>query len=80
MFPIELNQGGNYLIIRLCLTRPGRERRGEPGRGERGEGRKKGRGEEGEEEGEEEEGGRNIEIKATQTGRERGARGNKGTN
>lgn len=31
MFPIELNQGGNYLIIRLCLTRPCRERRGERG-------------------------------------------------
>lgn len=26
MFPIELNQGGNYLIIRLCLARPGGER------------------------------------------------------
>jgi len=54
MFPIELNQGGNYLIIRLCLTRPckretesWRERRGM----ERGE--REGGG-----------GSRNIEIKA----------------
>lgn len=44
MFPIELNQGGNYLIIRLCLTRPCREklrageRRRETERGERGGG------------------------------------------
>lgn len=32
MFPIELNQGSNYLIIRLCPTRP---RWGDPERGER---------------------------------------------
>lgn len=31
MFPIELNQGGNYLIIRLCLTRPEMGRPGEGG-------------------------------------------------
>lgn len=48
MFPIELNQGGNYLIIRLCLTQP-RKRQTENWRegkgierGERGEGGIKG--------------------------------------
>lgn len=55
MFPIELNQGGNYLIIRLCLTRPCGEK---PRAGERVEGWKEGR--------KKEECDGNIEIKKMQ--------------
>lgn len=52
MFPIELNQGGNYLIIRLCLAGPSGERgeskggKGKDGRGRLGRKKKKQRGKE----------------------------------